>query len=231
MEGVVEDAISRPIDRADQLGGAFDRIHQVAFEAVERLDRQFDGAVAHISHRCAMALDDIVEFLFGGRQIAEHAERLIERAAQHFSAGGRDAIDHPLDMVEAGRADLGVGTGDVALGARKHADRRHSEADVGELRAEPLIGFRRAGKDRKFDAVVTETLEVLAQMQVVLADERGPQQHVDSEQHPALPRSFVVIALGNSSFSATAIEICHFSNGRAPKSPERREKFNRVNGA
>ena len=100
VEGVVEIAVIGFIHLCGQGGRGGGGVQDVAFEPVQRFDRQGDARRGRILGGGLVHLGQTRQFVGLRRQAGKLAQGLVERAGAQFAAQGMGAIDQPFDVVE-----------------------------------------------------------------------------------------------------------------------------------
>ena len=158
VEGVVEIAEVRPahprhVRRRLGVGG-----EHVAFEAVQRLDRQRQPRRL-VGHR-PVRLDQPAELVLGRPAAGEDAERLVERPAEHLGPERVGAVEQPVEMRRR-RPPRSAGSAEIGLWAAPGItpDRRRRQPLVGEPAPQPGVVLRVALEHRHLDAVIARRLD------------------------------------------------------------------------
>src|ERR1700722_5863049 len=179
MERVVEEAVIRRDDLPHDVGRIRHCVQHIAFEAVERLDRELKVVAACVGGRVLVYTDDVRSFGFRRGLARKDAERLVERPAKRLPARGRCTIHRPVEMPERSGSHRRISAHAIVLRVRDDRDGRRPEAVVADRLSHLSEMLGRPLEDWKLNTVVPRPLDGSEEGKVLFGDVRRPQEHVE----------------------------------------------------
>ena len=171
---------SNRVDESDRVGN---RVDEMGFEAVDRLDAKDEiRAALGVGCNLSVVLDAPLPFFIAAHATRQIAPAAVDHPPEDLGAGLIAEVDEPFGEVDAGPAHLRIGRNDVvALG--------HSVAHVdpeAEIFCGPLdLGGRETVWVERddLDGVEAQRSAVIQQRQVTLNEGLTKEHGVNSEDH------------------------------------------------